>query len=169
MKNIFFILAFIATTFVAHAQVGVTVKAVNADDVPAAVITSQASYYPSVNVNVWEHQTAKGKNNSAERYIANFQNNGQKARARYYPSGAGTTATTYYPGSQLPTAIQEAAAINYAGYTLNSGEQIAVLSTSDIFYRLRLRKGAQKLVVYTDANGNEVSPDELSEEVKEDE
>lgn len=168
MKNIFFILAFIATTFVAHAQVGVTVQAVSADDVPAAVITSQASYFPGVNVNVWEQQTARGKNNSAERYIANFQNNGQKARARYYPSGVGTTATTYYRGSQLPAAIQEAAAANYDGYTLNSGEQIVTLPTSDIYYRLRLRKGLQKLVVYTDANGNEVSPDELSEEIEED-
>jgi hypothetical protein len=163
MKNIFFILAFIATTFVAQAQVGVTVQSVNADDVPAAVISSQASYFPGVNVNVWEQQTAKGPNKSAERYIANFQNNGQKARARYYPGGMGTTATTYYSSSQLPTAIQEAAATNYEGYTLNSGEQIVILPTSDIFYRLRLRKGPQKLVVYTDETGTEISPDDLPE------
>ena len=169
MKNIFFILAFITTTFVAHAQVGVTVKAVNADDVPAAVITSQASYFPGANVNVWEQQTANGKNNSAERYIANFQNSGQKARARYYTNGTGTTATTYFSGSQLPAAIQDTAATNYPEYTLVSGEQIITLPTDDIFYRLRLRKGAQKLVVYTDESGNEVSPDELSEEVEEDE
>jgi len=168
MKNIFFILAFIATTFVAQAQVGVSIQKVNADDVPAAVISSQASYFPGVNVNVWELQTAKGKNNSAQRYIANFQNNGQKARARYYQSGTGTTATTYYPGSQLPATIQETAAANYEGYTLNSGEQIVALPTSDTFYRLRLRKGAQKLVVYTDETGNEVSPDELPEVMKKD-
>ncbi len=161
MKNIFFILSFIASTFVAQAQVGVTIQAVDADDVPAAVISSQATYFPGANVNVWEQQTASGQSNSAERFIANFQNNGQKARARYYPSGAGTTATTYYSGSQLPTAIQETAATNYEGYTLESGEQIIALPTSDIFYRLRLRKGAQKLVVYTDENGAEVSLDDL--------
>ena len=166
MKNIFFILAFIATTFVAEAQVGVTVQSVNADDVPAAVISSQASYFPGVNVNVWEQQTANGRDKSGHRYIANFQNNGQKARARYYPSGMGTTATTYYSSSQLPTAIQEAAATNYEGYTLNSGEQMVILPTSDIFYRLRLRKGAQKLVVYTDETGAEVSLDDLPEVMK---
>ncbi len=168
MKNIFFILAFIATTFVAQAQVGVTIQAIDADDVPAAVISSQATYFPGVNVNVWEQQIAKGQSKSANRYIANFQNNSQKARARYYPSGVGTTATTYYSSSQLPAEIQEAAATNYDGYTLNSGEQIVALPTNDIYYRLRLRKGAQKLVVYTDQNGNEVSLDELPEVMKKD-
>lgn len=168
MKNIFFILAFIATTFVTQAQVGVTVQAINANDVPAAVISSQATYFPGVNVNVWEQQTANGQSNSASRYIANFQNNGQKARARYYPSGVGTTATTYYSSSQLPAAIQEAAATNYEGYTLGSGEQVVVLATNDIYYRLRLRKGAQKLVVYTDENGKQVSLDDLPEVMKED-
>jgi len=161
MKNIFFILVFIATTFVTQAQVGVSVQAVNADDVPAAVISSQTTYFPGVNVNLWEQQTANGRNESADRYIANFQNNGQKARARYYPNGTGTTAVTYYSSSQLPAAIQETAANNYEGYTLESGEQIVTLPTSDIFYRLRLRKGAQKLVVYTDENGTEVSLDDL--------
>ncbi len=168
MKNIFFILAFIATTFAAQAQVGVTVQTIDADNVPAAVISSQATYFPGVNVNVWEQQTANGQSKSADRYIANFQNNGQKARARYYPSGAGTTATTYYGGSQLPAEIQEAVATNYEGYTLGSGEQIVTLPTSDLYYRLRLRKGAQKLVVYTDENGQEVSLDELPEVMKKD-
>ena len=165
MKNIFFILAFIATTFAVHAQVGVTVQAINADDVPAAVISSQATYFPGVTVHVWEKQTASGRNTSADRYIANFQNNGQKARARYYPNGTGTTAVTYYGGSQLPAEIQEAAATNYAGYTLTSGEQIVTLPTSDAYFRLRLRKGAKKLVVYTDESGNELSIDEVPEVV----
>ncbi len=167
MKNIFFILAFIASTFVAQAQIGVTIQAINADDVPAAVITSQANFFPNVNVNVWEKQTANGKNASGERYIANFQNNGQKARARYYPHGQGTTAVTYYISSELPTEIQEAAATAYEGYSLNSGEQITLLETSDVYYRLRLRKGAQKLVVYVDENGEELSIDEVPEIVVE--
>ncbi len=166
MKNIFFILSFIASTFVAQAQVGVTVQAINADDVPAAVISRQATYFPGANVNVWEQQTANGQSNSADRYIANFQNNGQKARARYYPNGNGTTATTYYSGSQLPAEIQETAASNYDGFTLESGEQIQILPTSDIYYRLRLRKGAQKLVVYTDENGTEVSAENLPSVMK---
>ena len=167
MKNIFFILSFIALAFVAQAQVGVTVQAIDADDVPSAVITSQATYFPGVTVNVWEKQTARGRNTSGDRYIANFKNNGQKARARYYTNGTGTTAVTYYSGSQLPTEIQEVAATNYPGYILNSGEQIVTLPTSDIYYRLRLRKGAQKLVVYTDKNGNELSIDEVPDAVEE--
>jgi len=163
MKNLFFILVFIASTFAANAQIGASVQAVNADDVPAAVISSQASYFPGINVNVWEKQTVRGQSKSVERYIANFQNSGQKARARYYTNGVGTTATTYFSGSQLPTAIQDAAAANYSDYTLESGEQIIALPKDDVFYRLRLRKGAQKLVVYTDESGNEVSGDNLPE------
>lgn len=169
MKNFFFILSFIASIVVVQAQVGVSIQTVDADDVPAAVISSQANYFPGVKVNVWEKQTAKGRNNSGERYVANFQNNGQKARARYYANGRGSTAVTYFGGSQLPTELQEVAASNYAAYTLTSGEQIISLPSSDTFYRLRLRNGAQKLVVYTDENGNELSGNEVPEEVAEDE
>lgn len=165
MKNIFFILAFIASTFVAQAQISVTIQAIDADEVPAAVITSQANFFPNVNVNVWEKQTANGKNASGERYVANFQNNGQKARARYYAHGEGITAVTYFIGKELPTEIQEAAATSYAGYSLISGEQILLLQTSDVYYRLRLRRGAQKLVVYVDENGKELPIEKVPEEV----
>lgn len=89
----------------------------------------------------------------------------KKARARYYTNGVGTTATTYFSGSQLPTAIQDAAASNYADYTLYSGEQIIALPTGSVYYRLRLTKGAQRLVVYTDESGNEVAADDLPEVV----
>lgn len=167
MKNILFILAFIATTFTVQAQVNGSIQKIDADEVPAAVIASQASNFPAATVTVWEKQSATGRKRSGERYVASFNNNGQAARAKYAKNGIGSTAITFYDGEQLPAVIQEAAATNYDGYTLNSGEQIQVLSTKDIFYRLRLRKGAQKLVVYVDATGNEVSKEEVTEEVEE--
>ncbi len=166
MKNIFFLLAFFASTLVVQAQFSGTVQAIDANEVPAAVISSQATYFPGITVTVWEKQSAKGRNKTLDRYVANFKNNGQKARAKYYQSGAGTTATTYYAGSKLPAEIKSAAESNYASYTLNSGEQITVLQKSEVFYRLRLRKGAQKLVVYVDENGNELSQQDVPDEVK---
>lgn len=68
---------------------------------------------------------------------------------------------------QLPQAIQDAAKTNYTGYTLTSGEQITVLPTGVIYYRIQLRKGAQKLVVYVDANGQEITKDNLPKTVTE--
>ena len=165
MKNIFFILLFIASAFTAQAQLSGSVQTINADDVPAAVISSQATYFPGINVSVWEKQSVNSPKKNQDRYIANFRNNGQKARAKYHQNGTGTTATTFYEGSKLPTTIKDAAASNYGAYTLTSGEQITLLQKGEIYYRLRLRKGAQKLVVYVDENGNELSQQEVPEEV----
>jgi len=160
-------LAFIATTFAAQAQFSGSIQTIDADDVPALVISSQATYFPDATVTVWKKQTASGRKRSAERYVANFRNDGQKARARYYKNGAGATAVTYYKGSELPAAIQEAAATNYADYTLVSGEQIITLPTSDICYHLRLRKDAQKTTVYVDESGKELSEEEVPKELEE--
>ena len=167
MKNILFILSLVACSFVTQAQVNASLQAVDANDVPAAVISSQATYFPGITVTVWEKQSTSARSKSAERYVANFRNNGQKARAKYTPNGAGTTAITYYSGSKLPAAIQNAVATNYAGYTLTSGEEIIALQKDETYFRLRLRKGAQKLVVYVDENGNELSAQQVPDEVEE--
>lgn len=163
MKSLFSIVLFTIITVASHAQATLTVQKVDASAVPQAVLTAQNAYFPGVTVTYWEKQTASAQDKSGDRYIANFD----QTRARYYTNGTGITATTYLTAKQLPQAIQDAAKTNYTGYTLTSGEQITVLPTGVIYYRIQLRKGAQKLVVYVDANGQEIAKDNLPKMVTE--
>ncbi len=149
-----------------QAQAGLKVQKVDASEVPQAVLDAQAKYFSGIAVNLWEKQSGSVRERSGERFVANFQYEGQKARARYYPNGTAGTATSYYlTAKELPQVIQDAAAANYPGYQLNTGEKVTALTQAKTVFRLRLRKGAQKLVVYVDESGKELSKDSLPGEI----
>lgn len=169
MKNMLLVLFAMATTMMMHAQ-NFTAQKVSAESVPQVVRDAQAADFPETTVTMWEKQTKTGvKGNTGIRFVAIFQLDGAKTRARYYNDGKGISATSYLTAKQLPQAVQDAAKANYAAYTLTSGEKIQVMSKGTVVYRVRLRKGAQKLVAYVDENGKEVSKDKVPAEIKEDE
>ena len=160
-------LCFYGITF---GQLNFSVQKISAEDVPASAIATQASSF-SAPVLTWEKQTANARGNAITRYVASFTEQSKTiTRARYTSSGKGLTATSYYSNaSLLPTTIQEAAAANYPNYTLGSGEKITYIPTKHHAFRLRLRNGAQKLVVYVDNSGKELDKDDLPEPMIEDE
>lgn len=168
-KTIFFALFVSVVTLINAQSVNYKVTVVQESEVPAAVVSAQNGFFSGVTVNRWEKYTTTAKDKSKDRYVAIFLVEGQNTRARYTYQGKGISATTYYSGKKLPQAIQDAAAANYAGYTLLSGEMIKSLESGKSVFRIRLRKGVQKLVVYVDANGKEVSKDSLPSTVTEDE
>ena len=154
---------------VTFAQLDFSVQKVSAEDVPANAIANQASNF-SATVLSWEKQTASARGKSITRYVSTFTELTKTiTRARYTDSGSALTATTYYRSEQLPTAIQDAAAANYPAYNLESGEKIVYIPTKQNVFRLRLRKGAQKLIVYVDNNGKELAKENLPEPIVEDE
>lgn len=170
MKNFLFLSLFICISSLITAQsYSYSITVVDASAVPSVVTSAQETYFPGVSVTRWEKHTTTGKDKSKDRYVAAFNDNGQKARARYTYQGKAISATTYYAGSQLPQAIQDAATTNYPGYKLMSGEKTVALTSSKEVYRIRLRKGAQKLVVYVDANGKEISKNQIPSDISEDE
>ena len=169
MKNMIVFSFLLFSVTLATAQVSYQVSVIDADEVPASVITAQERFFSGISVNRWEKHAYSGRERTKDRFVAIFRSNGQSTRARYSTGGKGITATTYYNGTNLPQAIQDAAASNYNGYRLMSGEQIQVLEKSYTVFRVRLRKGAQKLVVYLDEQGSEIEKPEVPEEVIEDE
>ena len=169
MKTVFVFLVSLCLYGMTFAQINFKVEKVSAEDVPADAIANQASNF-SATVISWERQTANARGRSITRYVSTFTEQTKTlTRGRYTEGGAPLTATTYYRAAQLPTAIQEAAATNYPGYTLESGEKIVYIPNKQHVFRLRLRKGAQKLVVYVDNNGEELDEDSLPEPMVEDE
>ncbi len=170
MKTVFVFLLSVCLYGATFAQINFNIQVIAAEDVPEAVLSSQAEYFSDISVLSWEQQTASGPNGSLNRYVASFQEADKTVtRARYMENGVGITATTYHPGSKLPSVIQEAATENYADYRLMSGEKLLLLPTGKYLYRIRLRKGGKKLVVYLNKNGEEISRDDLPKEVVEEE
>lgn len=171
MKTVFVFTLLVCLSGTAFAQINFNVQAIQPEEVPEAVKTAQSGYFPGLAVNLWEKQTASGAEQSGSRYVASFKDgSNQTIRARYLNDGTGVSATTYYlSGTKLPSVIQSAATQDYPNYTLRSGEKLQLLATGKIVFRLRLRKGAQKLVVYVDSNGDEVSKNQIPTEVQEEE
>ncbi len=170
MKTAFVFLLTVCLYGTTFGQLSFNIQTVSADEVPEAVQTAQTGYFPGLSVNLWEKQTASGPENMATKFVASFQGSGnQLIRARYLQVGTGLTASTYYTGKQLPSAIQSAAANNYPDYKLVAGQKVLLLGTNKSIFRIRLRNGAQKLVVYVDSNGEEISRRDVPREVLEDE
>ena len=171
MKNlILFITLLLISGIFSQAQVSWTRTEVAEADVPIAVKNTHTISFPDSPADRWEKATRIVKNTVHTKYIALFKQNHQRVRARYKESGSGLSATTYFVGSKLPQAIQDAAAANYSGYKLRSGEKIQSLAGGQKeVYRIRLRKGAQKLVVYVDESGKEIEKGSVPEMMKEDE
>ncbi len=171
MKTVFVFFLVVSLSGSAMAQLNFNLKVISAEEVPEAVQAAQTSYFPGLTVNLWEEQTASGPENAVTRFVANFKDgNGQVIRARYLKDGQGTTATTYYArGNQLPSVIQAAAAENYPDFILRTGEKLQLLAKGTTIFRIRLRKGIKKLVVYVDSNGEEISRNEVPTEVLEEE
>ncbi len=170
MKTLFVFLLSLCLSGVTFAQLNFSVQKVSAEDVPAEAIATQAASF-SAAVRSWEKQNANTRGKAVTRYVASFTEQSKTVtRARYTSNGKGLTATTYYgTAALLPTVIQDAAATNYPAYSLKSGEKIIYIPTKQNIFRLRLRKGAQKLVIYVDNNGQELEKEELPEPVVEDE
>ena len=169
MKTGLVFLYCLCLTVVTYAQLDFSVQKVSAEDVPANAIATQAASF-SASVLTWEKQTASAKGNAITRYVASFTEQTKTVtRARYTNNGTGLSATTYYTAEQLPTVLQDSAATNYPNYKLESGEKILYIPTKQNLFRIRLRKGAQKLVVYVDNNGNELDKGDLPLEIYEDE
>ncbi len=173
MKTIFVFLLSVCLSGAVFGQLRFTVDAIPVEEVPEAVQTAQADYFPDHSVYLWEKQTATGpQQNAVVRIVASFKGqNNQVIRARYLTDGSGLSASTVYlSAAQYPTAIQDAVKQNYPDYTLMTGQKVEVLSTGNTLFRVRLRKSlTNKIVVYYDKNGEEISRNDIPIEVREEE
>lgn len=172
MKNLLFTLFLGAMVFSAKAQQNWTNDVVQESDVPEAVLTAFNSKYDGAKVVRWEKRTWVGKNEkSAVKYVVIYDKDQLRHRSRYKEDGSGLSTTTYYWGAKklamLPQPILDYASNNYAGYKLMSAEKEYNLKNGKYVYRIRLKKGATKVVVYLNESGEEVSKDNIDQEILE--
>lgn len=146
------------------ASVNFSTEIVAVTDVPVAVQSAQDKYFPGINVRQWKKLSASTQR-TGSRYLAVFNQHKNNTRAKYEVNGKGLTAYTSYALSAAPAAIKSAVANQYSAYQLTRVEKITSLSKGKEAFRTTLRKGAQKLTVWLDENGNELKPQQLPTEI----
>ena len=136
---------FCLVPLIIQAQNSFVVSKLDLEDVPAAVSASFASQFKETKVVRWELHAIKGEMRNLDKYVAIFDQDGIRSRARYLQNGDGITVSSYYLFKRLerlPDAVRAFAKTNYPDYQLGSGEKIESLKISRYVYRIRLRKGA---------------------------
>ncbi|MEL6654841.1 MAG: hypothetical protein AAFY48_01335 [Bacteroidota bacterium] len=160
------ILAFMLVSLSAQEYKGqFTVTVVEASAVPSGVAQSQAENFPGITVRQWKKQEYNNKRLSSVQYLAVFTQNGQNTRARYQADGRSLSSYTTYRPEALPTPIQTTLQTDYADYTLTGAAEITSLQQGWTGFRIRLRKGNEKLVVWLTAEGTPLSPQQVPTEV----
>lgn len=169
MKNLIFtgMLAILGVA-AAQAQEGsVTFNFVNVEpsEVPPAVIQAQAEDFPGSTVDQWKRHEASTENHEGERYIAIFKIDDKYSRARYKPDGEGISYYTVYRPAQLPAPVTSYVESNYEGYRIMSANYIGSLVKDTAAFRISLRKGAMKAIIWLDEQGQLVEADSIPAEM----
>jgi hypothetical protein len=117
----------------------------------------------------WEKHEAKGKSEkSSVKYVAIYDQNGIRSRARYKEDGTALSSSKYLKADQLPANIKSAAETKAQGMKVMGGEEFKT-KKGEVFYRVFTRGGGSKTVTVFDSNGQPVTKDKMHEELKESE
>ena len=162
------VLCFLTFLAGAQSQHALTTEQVAQEEVPEAVQEKFNEDFVDYSLVRWEKQISKGSKKTWTRYVVVFGLDGLKYRARYRADGTGISATAYYRFKtieKLPSAVTEYAKNEYPTYKLNSAEKVQSLKNDGFVYRLRLREGATKVVVYVDETGKKLTKEKMPEEL----
>lgn len=142
---------------------------VEASEVPQEVQSAFSSANPGVTSIQWEKHEVKGANGKDfTKYVARYQTADGRARARFKQDGTPLSSSRYLKAQSLPSNIQSVATAKNPGFTLIGGEQLTTRK-GETYYRVRMRKGASKMITLYDSNGAEVNRDRLPDELQPDE
>lgn len=171
MKKIIFTLFFLSVVLAGFSQVrgkakvlAAGGKAIDAAQVPEAVKNSFSSAFPSATAVRWEKHGAVTQKRTYVKFVAVYTHEELRCRARYKEDGTALSSSKYFGPNKTPEAIKTAVTSRFSGFTVTGSEEITT-KDGKVFYRTRLRKGASKVITYTDAEGNEVKKDKAPQEV----
>jgi hypothetical protein len=174
MKTFIFLFLACTLTLQATAQSGQKPRStdyekIDAGQVPAAVLSAFANANPGIIVSSWEKHRFKGKKgNEFTNYIASYDVDGTRARARYNQDGSILLNAKSISAQNLPGSISNAATTKHPDFTLMGGDQL-VTKKGETYYRVRLRKGSSAITLLYDSNGSEVSRSKQTQDLHFDE
>jgi hypothetical protein len=141
--------------------------AVDASQVPEAVKNAFAA--TGATATRWEKHEGKGKSEkSFVKYVAVYTQDGVRARARYKEDGSAMSTSKYMKADQLPANIKSAADAKAQGQKVMGGEEIKT-KKGEVYYRVVARGGGSRTVTVYDANGQPITKEKMSDDLKESE
>ncbi|MGZ3904746.1 MAG: PepSY-like domain-containing protein [Bacteroidia bacterium] len=140
MKNLIITAAIVLTASAAWAQ------KVKESEVPKAVLTSFQNNFKGAKVEKWE----KEKDGS---YEAEFDVNKVETSASFSADGKLNETETEIKTSELPKAVTDYIAKNYAGYKNEEAAKI-VDAGGKVSYEAEVKKGKEEMDLIFDSNGN---------------
>ncbi len=142
-------------------------QTVDASQVPESV--KNAFTATGATATRWEKLEAKGKSaKSIVRYVAVYEQDGMRARARYREDGSAMSSSKYMKADQLPANIKSAAEAKSQGQKVMGGEELKTRK-GEIYYRVFSRGRGSRTVSVFDANGQPVTKEKMSDDLKESE
>jgi hypothetical protein len=139
---------------------------VDAAQVPDPVKNAFTSANPGVTA-TWEKHSARGKADKPfTKYVAVFTTaDGNKSRARYREDGTAMTSSKYMKAEKMPDNVKKGMKSKYPDFTPTAAENVKGKDGKSM-YRIKSKKGSAKLTTYFDENGNEITKEKVSDDVK---
>jgi hypothetical protein len=165
-KLISWTLAFILVgNIFAQGQAGkANIKVIPENNVPQNIRNTHKNLFSGGMVEKWERHNVAGK---AVKFVAVLTDNGVKVRSRYRPNGENISYTYYY-GKNLPDNVKQQVSQNYQDFMILGGYKTVNAQKSKEFFRIRLRRQGQKLIIYTNADGGKISKNDIPADLLED-
>jgi hypothetical protein len=154
MKNL--IIVFIAVTLATTARA----QKISADKIPPAVTAAFNTKFPKAEKVKWEMEDKKD-------FEANFKIGTVEQSATFNPEGKWVETETEIEASQLPQAIQQAVAKQFAGYKTKEASQVENEKNGSL-YEVEVAKGKEIVEISFSPKGDVLGKKVKSKEDKED-
>lgn len=131
-------------------------------DVPQPVRDAFARDFAGSTATRWERKGKQGKH-----FVAVFDLNSMRNRARYTDAGEAVHHTVIYAGDKVPSTVSGPTMSANPGYKLVRGLEIKNKKKSTTIWHLILRKDNMRLTANVNPDGSAVSKDKVPAEVNE--
>lgn len=135
---------------------GASAQKIAADKVPAAVVSALTTKFPSATKTSWEIE-------STDEYEAGFKLNGELVSANFDNTGKWLETETEIKISDLPSAVLDALAKDFAGFKIEEASKIESSKDGNC-YEAEVEKGEETFDVLFTPDGKVLSKTKLEEE-----
>ena len=143
MKNLMIVIIAVTLATTAHAQ------KISADKVPAAVNAAFKAKFANAEKVKWEMEDKKD-------FEANFNTGAVEQSATFTPEGKWIETETEIKSSDLPQAVQQTVAKQFAGYKTKEASKVENEKNGN-FYEVEVEKGKEVIEVALSATGEVLS------------
>ncbi len=143
-------------------------KAVGADQVPSAVLTTHQKRYGRARTSWRRNSWNNSRGVAVTVFVGWFRHDKKAHRAAYRPKGDGYLTIRYLGGRRgVPEAIRKKVEAAHSGLRISAAQRYDAFARNMTAFRVVLRKGSTKVVTWVDKQGDPISKDNLPDAIEE--